>query len=340
MTTRHDPDALTSPTRAGALALLEPGRRASRALQAAGGLIGVALIIWAISLAFTEENAAARARLGDASAGAIAHLLGVTLFGITIVGLTFWVTLLPMRRARVVSVLTINAIAMFLIVLPFKLGFLSRVVLHHRVDGLPFRVILAWLAAVAGLGVASIGPIAVISLWRGQMDSLWWGALTGSLVVTHMAAWRISLWAQRGAVKGRLSRLLLHGDELTAQLPTVIAHGALRMIDMAQLAWRFAIASAIVQIPMGAEQAVILASTYVVLSVVAPFGALGVREWGVALVGSVVGLNAKELMLVVLAVSFSELLVAGTLGLAGSAIIHPWRRRETIPQPPQASSRD
>ncbi len=330
MNNRSDSEgALVSPHRAGGvLALLEPGGRKNKALQAVGAVIGVALLIWAVSLVFSTENAEARTRLMQASPRLVFFLAAATFAGVLVVGCTFWLTLLPVRRIRLLNVLTVNAIAMVLTVLPFKVGFAMRIVLHHRIDVLSFKLIFSWVSAVTALGAASLMPLAGVSLWRGEVDMWWWVAFGASVLATHVGGWRFSCWTKRGALKGRASRLILHADDITSRPSAVIMHGISRTTEMALLAIRFSIASAIILgTPIDVGPAIILAATFVFLSVVAPVGALGVREWGVALVGEAVGLDLEPIMTITLLVTFSELVIAGLIALAGSMSVRPWKKR-------------
>ncbi|MCA9294230.1 MAG: hypothetical protein KDA20_10490 [Phycisphaerales bacterium] len=332
--TRAANEALSSPKRAGGvLALLEPGRKGSKALQAVGAVVGLGLLVWAVSLVFSAGNAEARSRLAQAHASDVALLAAATCIGVLIVGLTFWLTLLPLRRISLLHVTTINALAIFMVALPFKLGFVARVFLHHRLDGMNFKLIFSWIGAMTALGAAGFVPLAAVSLWRGEVDGLWWLSLGALLIATHGTGLLVSKWTKGGAMSGRLSRLILHADDMTSRPVVVVMHGASRLGEMAQLAWRFSIAGAIILgTPLEAGQAIILASTFVFLSVVAPIGALGVREWGVTLVGTAVGLEREPVMTLTLLVTFSELAVSGVMALIGCAIVRPWRRLDSTDQ--------
>jgi hypothetical protein len=307
--------------------------------------IGLALLIWAISIVLSDENAAARQRLADAPMSSVALLGATTLAGVLIAGLTFWVTLLPIRRISLLNVFTINAIAIFLVVLPFKIGFAMRVMLHHRVDALPFRIILAWCGAMAALGAATIVPLTAISLWRGKVDAAWWIILIPAMLFTHIVGLLVSRWTNAGAMGGVPSRLILNADDITSRPTAIAMHAGARIADMTLLAVRFAIAGGIVLgAPIEASQAIILASTFFVLSVITPLGTLGVREWGVALVGKAVGLDFEIIMTITLVVAFSELAAAGFFALVGSAFVHPWKRRipltaDRLPDSPDCSAR-
>ena len=298
-------------------------------VQGLGAIVGLGLLVWALSLVFSAENAETRALLAQARWQDVALLGVVTALGVVVVGLTFWLTLLPLRHISFLHVTTINAVAIFMTVLPFKLGFLARVFLHHRLDAMNFKLIFSWIGAMGALGAASFVPLAAVSLWRGAVDATWVGILGALLLATHLSGWAISQWTKAGAMKGRASRLILHADDFTSKPTIMIMHAASRAGEMAQLAWRFAIAGAILGTPLEAGQAIILASTFVFLSVVAPIGALGVREWGVTLVGTAVGLERNPVMTLTLLVTFSELAVSGAMALVGCAIVRPWHRRSS-----------
>ena len=70
-----------------------PRRTLRLAIQLAGFLAGLGLLVWCASLAFSEKNRAGLERLGEASAGEVSLLLALSCVGIIVNGLTFWLVL-------------------------------------------------------------------------------------------------------------------------------------------------------------------------------------------------------------------------------------------------------
>lgn len=301
------------------------------AAQVVGLLIGLALLGWAVSLAFGEQSAGSIEALRRASAGALGLLLGLSLAGLALNGAMFWTILLPLRRLSLLDVFIVNAMATALSVLPFKLGLLTRALIHHRRDRLPFRVLLAWLAAAGALAAGVLLPLAAASLWRGRLDWLWWATALGGTALGAGATVWVGHFAARLPV---LRRLLLGSDAILRRWRTVGAHAALRLADIGVLAGRFLVAASIVGYDMAPDRAVLFAATYFLLSVLSPAGTIGFREMGVAGLGWVQKDDQHALALIALVVSASELLCAVTVSLIGSVRIRPDRlllRRRALP---------
>jgi hypothetical protein len=101
-------------------------------VQALGFVLALVLLGWCIRAALSEENREQLERLGNASAGQVLLLLGLSAATLLLNGLLFWVTLRPVQRVPVVDHLATNALATFLALLPFKLGTLVRVAINTQ----------------------------------------------------------------------------------------------------------------------------------------------------------------------------------------------------------------
>ncbi|MCA9312096.1 MAG: flippase-like domain-containing protein [Phycisphaerales bacterium] len=298
---------------------MEPPRRWSRAriaIQVLGFLICLGLLGFTIHLATTGDNAQQFRTMLQAPPGWLLALLACSGLSIVLNGLMFWVVLLPHRRLNAVDVVATNAIATFMALLPFKLGLLVRGLIHHRRDQVPFKLLLGWFAAMSALGLAVVLPMGAAGLWRGRVDTWWWVvAIAGPLLCTGTGV-------VCGRLAGRfpiLSRLSMGADMIVRDVPTVVRHYLIRMMDVALLAGRFLIAGHILGHDMTLDQAILVGTTYFLLSVLAPTGTLGAREAGTAGIGLVQGLDVAG---VALLVSVAETLAAGALGGAGA-----WRLR-------------
>ncbi len=290
--------------------------RSRIAVQVAGFILGLGLLGLTIYLATTGDNAAQFQHMRDAPPTWLIALLAVSAASIVVNGVMFWFVLLPLRRLNLVDVVAVNAIAVFLALLPFKLGLLIRALIHHRRDGVPFKQLLAWFAAISALALAIVLPMALASLWRGQVDALWWlAALIGPVVCTAVGV-GCGRIAPRYPI---LSRLSLGADAIVKHLSAVVPHFIFRCVDVACLAARFLIAAKILGHEMTLDQAILTGTTYFLLSVVAPTGVLGAREAGTAGVGLVQGLDVAGIALLVTA---AETLAAAALGTLAA-----WRLR-------------
>ncbi|HBS28228.1 MAG TPA: hypothetical protein DEB06_01980 [Phycisphaerales bacterium] len=301
-------------------------------LQTLGLLIGLGLLGWALSLALDEGNRASIEALRRAPADRVALLLGLSVAGLVLNGAMFWAVLRPLRRLALLDVMLVNAMATALSVLPFKLGLLTRVLVHHRRDGVRFKDLLAWIAAMGALALAVLLPLGLASAWRGRVDGLWWLVALGGAVVCSGAGVALGRISARAPV---LRRLSLGADAIVRDWRPVLAHLALRLADVGLLAARFAVASSIVGYAMGPDRAVLFATTYFLLSVLAPAGTLGFREMGVAALGWAGEDDERALALVALVVSAAELLSAFVVALGGWARIRPDRlllRRARTPE--------
>jgi len=292
------------PTNRDAPAELSPGGGRSRlvlALQLLGFLIGLGLFGWTLSIALSPGNRAQLERLGGATLGEVALLLGLSSGTLVLNGLIFWAALVPAKRLRLADVQATNAIASFLSYLPFKLSVMARVVIHSRRDGVPVLTIGAWLGAVGVVMGVAFAPLVGASLWRKGLDPAWWAvvlggmAALGALVVGASRAFaherglaRIHRWFDPLPVP-ILHRFLrspafarLHaGFAMTGDARVVAGTTGVRVIDVGVQAARFVVVARILDLPIGMEEATLVASTYFLIGVVSPAGSVGTREAGV-----------------------------------------------------------
>ncbi len=288
-------------------------------LQIIGALIGLGLAYWAITLAFGGDNHESLERLKQASLGAIAGLLGLTAITITLNGVLFWVALRPLQGdepVRLSRVVLINAIPTLLAILPFKLGFVVRIGLHHRLDGLSFKTLVAWMGAFGGLTLACMVPAGAVGLIAE--GALWWALLVigpalglGALCVAARVAMR---W-------GLLHRLMLGAEGVLTDPRALVTTYALRMVDIGVQGTRFALAASVVGVALEPEHALLLGASYFLVVAVAPAGALGVAEMVTATIAMAVGLDQGTFALVALVVSGSHYAGAFLLALPSAIVL-------------------
>ncbi len=296
-----------------------PGRIA---VQVVGLLIGVALFAWAISMAMSPKNADAIAKLRTAGAWQIVALFGLSAASIVLNGLMFHVVLTPLKRLSRLDVVLTNAIAVFLAILPFKLGLLVRVGIHHKRDGVPLRDMVAWFAAISALALAVLVPLAAAGLWRGGLDIWWWVVSVGGIVSISVLAIACGRFAEKWPL---LAKLSLGSWRIVKHPAPVIGHGVFRIADIGVLAGRFLIAAAIAGQALGLDDAVLMATVYFFLSAVIPTGNLGFREMGVTLLASKTGLDVPTMALIALVVTSGETLSSLVIGAAAWVKLRPER---------------
>ena len=314
-----------------------PGRRALMgAVQIAGFLGGVGLLVWVVMAALSPENRELLRRLGDATPGQVGLLLLCSLATLALNGGIFWVTLWPEKRVRHLDIQATNAIATLLSYLPFKIGLIFRIVIHNRRDGVPLLTIGAWYLAISALIVTNLGPPVGASLWRGEVDTLWWvTSIGGAVAVTGaMALVCVPLSGEKGLA--RIHRWLdpiplrpLHAlmrTDAFARLHAgfgMLAHPwatlwatLMRLADIGAQTARFVVAAQVLGIELGWEAALLLASTYFMIGMISPFGMIGTREGGTLGLGALLGVELASgqgggdpLALIVLFVSATESLV-------------------------------
>ncbi|MEM8834957.1 MAG: lysylphosphatidylglycerol synthase domain-containing protein [Planctomycetota bacterium] len=306
-----------------ALEAIEPTRRWTPGrivLQSIGFVVSIGLLVWAASRAFGAENRESVDRLLDAPLWAVGVFVLLTAGGIALNGLMFWLTLRPLGgRVPAIDMIATNALCTFLAILPFKLGAVARVLIHKRRDGIHFKRIVPWFAAMTALAVAAMLPLAAASAWRGQIDALWWLLGVGGGV----ACVALGVWLSRIAERVKALRWMSVGAyEVTRDARTGALVTLCRWGDVATLAGRFLLAAWIVQTPMGVGDAVLQATLFFLISVAAPAGTLGMREAGVAGLALAQSKDGADIALVALTITAAELVTSGVLG-----VLAAWRLR-------------
>lgn len=339
-------------------------RRGLRAgIQVLGFVIGLALLWWVIQGVFAPENRSQLDRLREAPTAKVAALLGLGLATLVINGAIFHAALWPVKRLRMLDLHSVNAIASVLALLPFKLSVVFRVIAHNRLDRVPLLTIAAWFAAVAASMAVSVLPPLAASLWRGQIDTVWWavslGGITALAATMIMIARRLSdgpgwVWFERlirsmplpAAIRGApddshqgLRPRIHEGLRMLAHGRAVWACVGLRMLDAAVHTARFMVAASILGIDLPASKAVIAGTAFFLIGAAAPTGQLGAREAGTAgVLGTLLhGVDLSQFKLVVLLVSATEATMLLAAAMAGAAWLRPWRVLKRTTDRPHAA---
>ncbi len=290
------------------------------ALQGVGFLVSLGALAWALSLALSDDNREKLAHLREAAAGPVIALLGATAMSVILNGVMFWLLIRRHRPIAPLAVVATNAIAVFLSILPFKLGLVVRGLIHHRRDRVPFKLLVAWLAAMAALGLASLLPMAGAGLWLKEMNTRWAIAALGGFTLAHAGAYACARLALRHRL---LARLSLGSDALLRDGRTLFIVALARLGDVAMISVRFYLASRIAGHELPLNQCILYGSAFFLISVVSPGGALGFREAGVAALALALGLDSAALALIAAVVSLAEVLTSAAMALAGCFIVRP-----------------
>jgi hypothetical protein len=278
---------------------------------------------WALSIAFGEENREGLERLKDAPLASIAALAGLTFVHVTLNGLLFWVSLRPIQgapRVGALRIVTVNTIPTLLAILPFKLGFVVRVALHHRLDGLSFKHLAAWMGAFGALTLAILIPPTIGAFV--VEGALWWVILFAGSALGLVALTSVAHLATK---QSALHRLMLGAEGALRAPGALVGTYLLRTLDIGVQGARFALAASLVGVTLGPEQAVLLGASYFLIVALAPAGALGIAEMGVAGVAAIVGLDKDTLALVAIVVTVAHYASTLVMVIPSCVVVRPDR---------------
>ena len=255
--------------------------------QSVGFAIGAALLGWCVYVAVKQGD---WSRLANAKPGSIALLVTASIVSLVVNGTTFWVTIRPVRPLGWRDLMLLNMLANLLNYAPLRLGAITRVAYHVRIDRLAILTIGAWFTCIGWLLAVGVGSCAAATVIRPQLDG-WWAllilaqlALCG--VLTHFFVGH-STFARLGPSANKIFR----------------AHAALwiglalRVIDITAYIARMTAAMMILDIAMPASHVVLLALVAIIANLI-PFGRLGFREMAVTMVAlrlSTLGMDGAAL---------------------------------------------
>ena len=280
--------------------------------------LSIALVVWAVRIALDKGSPEQFDRLASPAIGPLALLLAATAASIAVNGLIFWVLVKPIKKLSPGELIAVNAIGTFLVVLPFKLSLLSRVAIHTKRDNIALKDLVSWFCALGAVSLAVLIPLAGVSLWRQQPDAIW--ALSGFILVPAACVFVIEVnrFLQRS---DRFRPIGLGAERILTQRALVAKAGVLRAIDVALLAARFAAAAHIAGIELDAGSAVVLGSTFFLISLLSPTGSTGFQLGGAIAIGAWESMPQEEAALLTLAVAISEFVVAFVMAGIGAAIL-------------------
>lgn len=277
------------------------------ALQALGAIVGVALFVWTIRLAFTPENQESIERLLHAGPLLMLSMVALNLATVVINGLVFWITAKPVHPIPASSAVLTNAVCSFLAFLPFKASFIARMVIHHKRDGVSLRHMAPW-AIGYGLGaIASFTPMLLAAAMAPRIGALWIPLGVGGAFACTLLG---TLLAKFAAARSSWMRAASLGSYVIVKnTPVMMIACSLRVLDMGVQAARFLVAAAALGFVLPVGQAVFDATVYFLVGSVSPGGVLGFREGGLTWFASLLDLSEKaieQVALLALAVTGAE----------------------------------
>jgi hypothetical protein len=289
-----------------------------RTIRVAGALIGVLLIVAAITAVASRQDAMRSVldSVRDAPLWMFAALAGSVAASPLLTAAVFY---LLTRRYGTVTKGEMGALiltAWLLNYLPLWPGMVSRVAYHRVVNQIPVRASARVIVEAGVLSAIAAGLLAVL--------------LLGVALPLGLSGWSaIAVGASGALVSAVVAGALL----MSARPPEVwryLAVIGVRTVELGVWALRYVLAAAIV----GAEVSPLMALTIAalvqiaVLVPIAPNG-LGVREWAVGLSASVfaAGISAETGLAIGLLDRGAEVLVAVPLGLLAAAWLARRRRQ-------------
>lgn len=254
--------------------LLAPTPRGRLALKIIGFVIGISLLAWIIYTAIVNQQFAG---LRNAAWWQYALLLGCTLVSVAANGGIFWAIIRPVAPVRFWDIQCVNAAVNLLNYAPVRLGLVTRIAHHRRVDRLPYSILLGWYAALGGLMFMTLGCVLVATLIRPQVDFLWLVAAAVLLVIGGA----VTVWVG----SHRLLAGRWQGASKMIAVPRAVALAVvLRLVDMAAYGGRLYLAITILGVSVTPRDAVYLTLISMV-STLAPVGSVGFREFAIAKLG-------------------------------------------------------
>lgn len=323
------------------------------AVQFIGVLGSIALLGWCISQAFKPENRQQLQHLADAPAHQVAILLALSAAYILVNACILWCGIRPTRKLRFADVAAVQCICVVLGYLPLKLATIFRALVHNRRDCVPVLTIGAWLANAFNTLLMVVSCVIGASLIHKGIDAIWVAIVAGLLITSTTL---LVLFCRFFAGPRGLARFIAIADRVPGPLFARIARSkffghvhegfamladprwtaacvCLRLVDIGVQSARFWLAGSILGVGVSPEQSIMIASSYFLIGILSPTGALGAREAGSTGLAAALGIAALHagqdgqatFAVVALTVSASEAVVALCLAALGVVWLRPDR---------------
>ncbi len=243
-------------------------------MQLTGFAVGIGLLAWIVYNAIRQGD---WSLIAHANPWLVAGILGCTLLSVFLNASIFRLTIQPVKRIPFWDLQRVNVVANMLNYAPVRLGAISRVLYHNRVDGLSLLRIGAWFSLIGYILVLGLASCLLATVARGRIDWIWAGLVVGQLVLGVMAIRFVTNYPL----------IVRHGrgiHQMVADSRSLWGAVALRMIDLGTYSGRMGMAAAILDIKLSIPEVLVLALVALAASLI-PFGRVGFREFCVAATG-------------------------------------------------------
>jgi len=248
----------------------------------------------------------------------------VTLSGVILPGILFWLVTRPFVSGRPLSMASMQALAAgggLLNYTPFKAGLIGRITYLKIFHGVGYKAAALTHAVIAGVFGATCLLTILVTVWRGNFDIVWWATtLIGLIILAGIAApiLRILIPTET-TVDPRLRGSI--GGSFAYLLPCFAA----QLLGLCITAIRWWLVFQILDRPIALADAWMAAIIHMVSITAGPANGIGLREWLIGIGGQLGGLSSsldmdmrasRSAALIDRAVEASVLIVLGLLGLA------------------------
>ncbi|MEE2973061.1 MAG: hypothetical protein VX672_08040 [Planctomycetota bacterium] len=257
-----------------------PGMPRGRRLliQLVGFAIGVLLVGWCVKGAF-EGGEEGWNRVRSANPWLIVAMIGTSIGSQLVTGALFWTTIRPVRREGFWVLQGVNFTSGLLNYAPVRIGMLSRIVYHLRVDRMKLLLIMAWFGTVSiamlGVMAAAVGATIV----NPELDLAWIALFILPLVLGIVFG---PMLIHLRPVRALLDRFIPGSVPMLTHRGWLSAGIGLRIVDLALWTGRIALAAMILDLELGPGDLLIIAVAALVVAM-NPLGRIGFREAAVSI---------------------------------------------------------
>ncbi len=258
----------------------------------------------------------------------------VIVSAVIVPGIGFWLVTRPFVSGNPLSLTSMQAIVAasgLLNYTPFKAGLIGRVAYLKQIHGVSLRAAILTHAVIAVVFVSSSLLTALITVWRGNIDIVWWvTSVTGLGVLTVVIA---------PILRAAISSDSEAGSNLHSSVGAVIWYllpcFAVQLLGLYCTALRWWLVFQVLDRPIALADAWMAAIIHMIAVMAGPANGLGLREWLIGIGGQFGGLHAgleldlRVSMSAALIDRAAEAAVLSVLGLLGLAFLRYRHQRLT-----------
>lgn len=242
--------------------------------------VAIALLGGCIGLATRNMSSEVWEHVRHASGRDVTGMLGLVLGSVLLNGWIFWAVVKPFepgpKRIGTGEMTALIGATCLLNYLPMRAGMIGRAAYLKRQYHVSYRASALMMALIAAGTMAIYAALVGLTLWRKQLDAVWWASLLGSIVVMGLAAVPVSRWVSQWIARESSAWFGEHGP---AAMGGAMGLMAVRAADVAMVAGRLWIAGRIIGAPIGYPAALTMASAGTFVTLVTPLpNGLGLRE--------------------------------------------------------------